>query len=112
VTSCPHIQRLDADVLSIENSRSNNETLRQIAEAGYQHQVGNGVYDVHSPVVPTVEQIVQQLKTAMELLPLQQIWVNPDCGLKTRRWEEVIPALKNMVAAAKTLREEISSSAQ
>ncbi|MFS8905361.1 5-methyltetrahydropteroyltriglutamate--homocysteine S-methyltransferase [Synechococcus sp. O70.2] len=108
----PHIQRLDADVLSIENSRSNNETLRQIAEAGYQHQVGNGVYDVHSPVVPTVEQIVQQLKTAMELLPLQQIWVNPDCGLKTRRWEEVIPALKNMVAAAKTLREEISSSAQ
>ncbi len=103
----PHIQRLDADVLSIENSRSNNETLRQIAEAGYRHQVGNGVYDVHSPVVPTVEQIVQQLKKAIELLPLQQIWVNPDCGLKTRRWEEVIPALKNMVAAAKMLREEI-----
>jgi 5-methyltetrahydropteroyltriglutamate--homocysteine methyltransferase len=102
----PHIQRLDADVLSIENSRSNNETLRQITDAGYQHQVGNGVYDVHSPVVPTVEQIVHQLKTGMAHLPIQQIWVNPDCGLKTRRWEEVIPALKNMVAAAKMLREE------
>ncbi len=103
----PHIQRLDADVLSIENSRSNNETLWQITNAGYKHQVGNGVYDVHSPVVPTVEQMVNQLKAGMANLPLQQIWVNPDCGLKTRRWQEVIPALKNMVQAAKLLREEI-----
>lgn len=102
----PHIERLDADVLSIENSRSNNETLWQITRAGYKHQVGNGVYDVHSPVVPTVAQMVHQLKTGIAHLPLQQIWVNPDCGLKTRRWEEVIPALKNMVAAAKILREE------
>ncbi|WP_416671370.1 5-methyltetrahydropteroyltriglutamate--homocysteine S-methyltransferase [Egbenema bharatensis] len=101
-----HIERLDADVLSIENSRSNNETLFEITDAGYQHQVGNGVYDVHSPVVPSVEQMVQQLKTGIANLPIEQIWVNPDCGLKTRRWEEVIPSLKNMVEAAKMIREE------
>lgn len=102
-----HIQRLDADVLSIENSRSNNETLFEITDAGYSHQVGNGVYDVHSPAVPSVEQIVAQLKTGLAHLPIEQIWVNPDCGLKTRRWEEVIPALKNMVAASKKLRAEL-----
>ncbi|MEN9252230.1 MAG: 5-methyltetrahydropteroyltriglutamate--homocysteine S-methyltransferase [Thermostichales cyanobacterium BF4_bins_65] len=101
------IERLDADVLSIENSRSNNKTLLEIIEAGYHHQVGNGVYDVHTPVVPTTAQITEQLRTGIANLPVQQIWVNPDCGLKTRRWEEVIPALKNMVAAAKILREEI-----
>jgi 5-methyltetrahydropteroyltriglutamate--homocysteine methyltransferase len=101
-----HIERLDADVLSIENSRSNNETLFEITDAGYQHQVGNGVYDVHSPAVPSTELMVQQLKTGIANLPIEQIWVNPDCGLKTRRWEEVIPALKNMVAAAKIIREQ------
>ncbi|WP_298976480.1 5-methyltetrahydropteroyltriglutamate--homocysteine S-methyltransferase [uncultured Thermosynechococcus sp.] len=105
-----HIERLDADVLSIENSRSNNETLFEITDAGYRHQVGNGVYDVHSPAVPTVEQVVRQLKTALEHLPAAQIWVNPDCGLKTRRWEEVIPALKNMVAASLQLRTELQNS--
>jgi len=101
-----HIEHLDADVLSIENSRSNNETLFEITDAGYQHQVGNGVYDVHSPAVPSTELMVQQLKTGIANLPIEQIWVNPDCGLKTRRWEEVIPSLKNMVEAAKIIREE------
>lgn len=101
-----HIERLDADVLSIENSRSNNETLFEITSAGYKHQVGNGVYDVHSPALPSTEQMLQLLKTGIANLPAEQIWVNPDCGLKTRRWEEVIPALKNMVEAAKLLREE------
>nr|WP_241829378.1 5-methyltetrahydropteroyltriglutamate--homocysteine S-methyltransferase [Desertifilum tharense] len=101
-----HIERLDADVLSIENSRSNNETLFEITDAGYRHQVGNGVYDVHSPTVPSTAQMVQQLRTGVANLPVEQIWVNPDCGLKTRRWEEVIPALKNMVAAARQLRED------
>ncbi|PMB24310.1 5-methyltetrahydropteroyltriglutamate--homocysteine S-methyltransferase [Fischerella thermalis CCMEE 5198] len=104
-----HIERLDADVLSIENSRSNNETLFEITDAGYKHQVGNGVYDVHSPAVPSVEQMVQQLKTGVANLPSEQIWVNPDCGLKTRRWEEVIPSLKNMVAAAEVLRGEVDA---
>jgi 5-methyltetrahydropteroyltriglutamate--homocysteine methyltransferase len=104
-----HIERLDADVLSIENSRSNNETLFEITHAGYQHQVGNGVYDVHSPAIPSTEQMVQQLRTGIANLPIEQIWVNPDCGLKTRRWEEVIPSLKNMVEAAKIIREEINA---
>ncbi|MGB3266429.1 MAG: 5-methyltetrahydropteroyltriglutamate--homocysteine S-methyltransferase [Microcoleus sp.] len=103
------IERLDADVISIENSRSNNQTLHEITAAGYTYQVGNGVYDIHSPVVPTTEQILQQLRTGIANLPTQQIWVNPDCGLKTRRWEEVIPALKNMVEAAKILREEVNA---
>ncbi|MBF2075790.1 MAG: 5-methyltetrahydropteroyltriglutamate--homocysteine S-methyltransferase [Synechococcales cyanobacterium C42_A2020_086] len=104
-----HIERLDADVLSIENSRSNNETLFEITDAGYKHQVGNGVYDVHSPAIPSTEQMVQQLKTGIANLPVEQIWVNPDCGLKTRRWEEVIPSLKNMVEAARILREEVNA---
>lgn len=107
-----HIERLDADVLSIENSRSNNETLFEITGAGYKHEVGNGVYDVHSPSVPTVEQLVEQLRTGVQNLPVEQIWVNPDCGLKTRGWEEVIPSLKNMVKAAQTLRQEIESTAK
>ena len=100
------IERLDADVLSIENSRSNNETLYELTDGGYSKQVGNGVYDVHSPAIPTTEQMLSQLRTGIANLPVKQIWVNPDCGLKTRRWEEVIPALKNMVSAAKKLREE------
>jgi 5-methyltetrahydropteroyltriglutamate--homocysteine methyltransferase len=102
------IERLDADVISIENSRSNNRTLQEVTEAGYSHQIGNGVYDIHSPVVPTTEQLVQQLQAGILNLPLRQLWVNPDCGLKTRRWEEVIPSLKNMVEATHRLRQEIS----
>ncbi|OKH19436.1 5-methyltetrahydropteroyltriglutamate--homocysteine S-methyltransferase [[Limnothrix rosea] IAM M-220] len=105
------IERLDADVISIENSRSNNRTLQEVTAAGYSHQVGNGVYDIHSPVVPTTEQLTQQLQAGIQTLPLRQIWVNPDCGLKTRRWEEVVPALKNMVAAAQKLRGEANAKA-
>ncbi|MGV2828657.1 5-methyltetrahydropteroyltriglutamate--homocysteine S-methyltransferase [Myxosarcina sp. GI1(2024)] len=103
------IERLDADVISIENSRSNNRTLQEVTQGGYSHQIGNGVYDIHSPVVPTTEQLASQLKTGITNLPLQQIWVNPDCGLKTRSWEEVVPALKNMVEATKKLRDELKS---
>jgi len=106
-----HIERLDADVLSIENSRSNNETLFEITNAGYRYQVGNGVYDVHSPAVPSIEQMLQQLRTGLDHLPIAQTWINPDCGLKTRRWEEVVPSLKNMVAATQKLREEIDATA-
>jgi 5-methyltetrahydropteroyltriglutamate--homocysteine methyltransferase len=103
------IERLDADVISIENSRSNNRTLQEVTDAGYSHQIGNGVYDIHSPNVPTTEQLAQQLQSGIHNLPLRQIWVNPDCGLKTRRWEEVIPSLKNMVEAAKIVREEVNA---
>lgn len=99
-------------MISIENSRSNNRTLQEVTAAGYSHQIGNGVYDIHSPVVPTTEQLTQQLQAGMRNLPLRQLWVNPDCGLKTRRWEEVVPALKNMVAAAKILREEANANPQ
>ncbi|HBQ97085.1 MULTISPECIES: 5-methyltetrahydropteroyltriglutamate--homocysteine S-methyltransferase [unclassified Roseofilum] len=106
------IENLDADVISIENSRSNNRTLQEVTQAGYSHQIGNGVYDIHSPVVPTTEQLVEQLKSGITNLPTEQIWVNPDCGLKTRRWEEVIPALKNMVKAAQVLRTELPSRSQ
>ncbi|NWF59160.1 MAG: 5-methyltetrahydropteroyltriglutamate--homocysteine S-methyltransferase, partial [Fischerella sp.] len=76
------IERLDADVISIENSRSNNRTLQEVTNAGYSHQIGNGIYDIHSPVVPTTEQLAQQLQAGIHNLPLRQIWVNPDCGLK------------------------------
>jgi 5-methyltetrahydropteroyltriglutamate--homocysteine methyltransferase len=103
------IQRLDADVLSIENSRSGNRTLEEIADGGYTHQVGNGVYDIHSPVIPNTDQMVRQLRAGLTKLPLEQIWVNPDCGLKTRSWEEVLPALRNMVDAAKIMRNELDS---
>jgi 5-methyltetrahydropteroyltriglutamate--homocysteine methyltransferase len=106
------IERLDADVLSIENSRSHNRTLQEVTRAGYAHQVGNGVYDIHSPVVPTTAQLIEQLQAGIATLPIRQIWVNPDCGLKTRRWEEVIPALKNMVEAAKILREKANANAK
>jgi 5-methyltetrahydropteroyltriglutamate--homocysteine methyltransferase len=82
--------------------------LQEVTEGGYSHQIGNGVYDIHSPVVPTPEQLVQQLQAGIKNLPLRQIWVNPDCGLKTRRWEEVIPSLRNMVEATYRLRQEIS----
>ncbi|AFZ18864.1 5-methyltetrahydropteroyltriglutamate--homocysteine S-methyltransferase [Allocoleopsis franciscana] len=104
------IERLDADVLSIENSRSNNETLYELTDGGYSKQVGNGVYDVHSPAIPNTEQILSQLRTGIANLPVKQIWVNPDCGLKTRRWEEVVPSLKSMVQATKILREETNAS--
>jgi 5-methyltetrahydropteroyltriglutamate--homocysteine methyltransferase len=105
------IKQLDADVISIEDSRSNNETLMQLTEAGYPRQVGPGIYDVHSPAIPTAESLTEGLRKCYQHLPPEQIWVNPDCGLKTRRWSEVIPATRNMVKAAIALRQEIESTA-
>ncbi len=105
------IKQLDADVISIEDSRSNNETLMQLTEAGYPRQVGPGIYDVHSPAIPTAESLTEGLRKCYQHLPTEQIWVNPDCGLKTRRWSEVIPATRNMVKAAIALRQEIESTA-
>ena len=100
------IKQLDADVISIEDSRSNNETLMQLTDASYPAQVGPGVYDVHSPSIPTTEYLKESLRKCIQHLPVTQIWVNPDCGLKTRRWEEAIPATRNMVQAAISLRQE------
>ncbi len=103
----PAIDRMDADVISIENARSGDETLRELAEYGYRREVGPGVYDVHSPVVPPTDQVRAKLETFLRHLDPAQVWVNPDCGLKTRAWEEVIPALTNIVAAVRALRQEL-----
>ena len=98
------IADMDADVITIETSRSDMELLDAFDNFNYPNEIGPGVYDIHSPNIPTEEHIVQLMKKAAERIPAQRLWVNPDCGLKTRQWEEVIPALANMVAAAKKLR--------
>lgn len=98
------IADMDADVITIETSRSDMELLDAFDHFNYPNEIGPGVYDIHSPNIPTQEHIVQLMKKAAERIPAQRLWVNPDCGLKTRQWEEVIPALTNMVAAARTLR--------
>lgn len=97
---------LDADVISIETARSNMELLAAFRERKYPNDIGPGVYDIHSPQIPTVESILALLKKALEVLKPEQLWVNPDCGLKTRTWTEVRPSLENMAAAAHTLREQ------
>jgi 5-methyltetrahydropteroyltriglutamate--homocysteine methyltransferase len=101
------VARMDADVLSIETSRSDMELLDTFGRTGYPNAVGPGVYDVHSPVVPETDAIEALLLKALAVLAPQQLWVNPDCGLKTRRWDEVRPAMAAMVGAARRLRERI-----
>lgn len=98
------IARMDADAITIETSRSDMELLDVFETFNYPNQIGPGVYDIHSPNIPSEEHIVGLMKKAAERIPSDRLWVNPDCGLKTRQWEEVIPALTNMVAAAKKLR--------
>ncbi|MEJ2444419.1 MAG: 5-methyltetrahydropteroyltriglutamate--homocysteine S-methyltransferase [Exilibacterium sp.] len=98
------IANMDADVITIETSRSDMELLNVFDNFKYPNSLGPGVYDIHSPNIPTREHIVELMRKAAERIPAERLWVNPDCGLKTRSWEEVIPALKNMVAAAQALR--------
>jgi 5-methyltetrahydropteroyltriglutamate--homocysteine methyltransferase len=98
------IEKMDADVISIENARSGSELLEGFKEYRYPNEIGPGVYDIHSPRVPTTAEIVQALKRMQEVLDDRQIWVNPDCGLKTRGWEETLAALRNLVHAARQLR--------
>ena len=98
------IEALDADVISIENSRSNAELLRAFIDHRYTRQIGPGVYDIHSPRVPSADEMVTLLEQASEVLDPAQLWVNPDCGLKTRGNAEVWPSLEHMVEAARTLR--------
>jgi 5-methyltetrahydropteroyltriglutamate--homocysteine methyltransferase len=98
------IADMDADVITIETSRSDMELLDVFDHFQYPNEIGPGVYDIHSPNIPTQEHIVQLMRKAAERIPAQRLWINPDCGLKTRQWSEVLPALTNMVAAAKTLR--------
>lgn len=100
------IAALDADSISIETSRSQMELLEAFIEFQYPNEIGPGVYDIHSPRIPSVDEMVALLEKAATVLDPAQIWVNPDCGLKTRAWAEVKPALTNMVEAAKALRKQ------
>ena len=104
-----HIVRLDADVLSIEASRSDMEVLDAFAgDLNYPNEIGPGIYDIHSPRVPTSDEMERLLAAAEDRIPRERLWVNPDCGLKTRRWEEGIPALEAMMEA--TRRRRVASS--
>ncbi len=98
------IADMDADVITIETSRSDMELLDVFDDFKYPNEIGPGVYDIHSPNIPSEENIVELMKKAAERISAERLWVNPDCGLKTRQWDEVIPALTNMVLAAKILR--------
>ncbi|WP_111413394.1 5-methyltetrahydropteroyltriglutamate--homocysteine S-methyltransferase [Billgrantia lactosivorans] len=98
------IAALDADVITIETSRSHMELLDAFQDFAYPNEIGPGVYDIHSPNVPEVAWMVQLMEKAAERIPVERLWVNPDCGLKTRGWAEVEPALANMVEAARELR--------
>jgi 5-methyltetrahydropteroyltriglutamate--homocysteine methyltransferase len=98
------IGAMDADVISIETSRSKMELLDAFTNYRYPNEIGPGVYDIHSPRIPEVGEITELLKLARQRLSDAQLWINPDCGLKTRKWEEVRPALANMVAAAREIR--------
>lgn len=99
------IADMDADVITIETSRSNMELLEAFVDFQYPNEIGPGVYDIHSPRVPPEDEMVNLMSKAEAVLPRRNLWVNPDCGLKTRAWEEVKPSLTHMVAAARTLRE-------
>ena len=100
----PAIAEMDADVITIESSRSQMELLDAFAAFRYPNEIGPGVYDIHSPRIPDSDEIAGLLERAAAVVPPDQLWVNPDCGLKTRRWEEVIPSLSNMVNAARRMR--------
>jgi 5-methyltetrahydropteroyltriglutamate--homocysteine methyltransferase len=106
------IGAMDADVISIETSRSKMELLDAFVDYAYPNDIGPGVYDIHSPRVPTIDEMVDLLVAATRQLSASQIWVNPDCGLKTRNWDEVRPALVNMVEAARLLRHNLAKAAQ
>ncbi|MBI6121387.1 5-methyltetrahydropteroyltriglutamate--homocysteine S-methyltransferase [Salegentibacter maritimus] len=98
------IANMDADVITIECSRSQMELLEIFSDFEYPNEIGPGVYDIHSPRVPAAEEMLTLLKKAEKVIPAEQLWVNPDCGLKTRKWEETEAALKAMVSAAKMVR--------
>ncbi|WP_457100500.1 5-methyltetrahydropteroyltriglutamate--homocysteine S-methyltransferase [Microbacterium sp. P5_E9] len=99
------IAALDADVTSIEAARSRGEVIDDIAASGFSHGVGPGVYDIHSPRVPSVAEVAELLQRAVDELPLRQVWVNPDCGLKTRAYPETVASLRNIIAATRLVRE-------
>ena len=101
------IAALDADVITIETTRSNMKLLNAFADFAYPNAIGPGIYDIHAPQIPTAGEITPRLRLAMDKIPAERLWVNPDCGLKTRSWAEVIPSLEAMVASARSLRSSV-----
>ena len=101
-----YILLMDFDVISIEATRSKGDIVEAFEKVNFDRQIGLGVWDIHSPYVPSVEEMEEIVKRALRVIPKEKFWVNPDCGLKTRRWEEVIPALRNLIKLALKLREE------
>jgi 5-methyltetrahydropteroyltriglutamate--homocysteine methyltransferase len=99
---------MDADVISIETARSDMELLQAFLDFDYPNEIGPGVWDIHSPRVPSAEEMAGLLRRATNRIPVERLWVNPDCGLKTRGWAEVRPAMENLVAAARRLRAELA----
>ena len=104
----PAIAAMDADVITIETSRSAMELLDAFGEFSYPNDIGPGVYDIHSPRVPSIEAMEKLMKRAANVVPVERLWINPDCGLKTRGWPETKAALQNMVSVAKSLRKQLS----
>jgi 5-methyltetrahydropteroyltriglutamate--homocysteine methyltransferase len=98
------IASLDADVISIESARSNMQLLDVFTRFHYPNDIGPGVWDIHSPRVPSTDEMLGRIRAAAKVIPKERLWINPDCGLKTRRWEEVKAALQNLVAAARQAR--------
>ncbi len=98
------IEAMDADVITIETARSGNKLLNVFRECGYKNEIGPGVYDIHSPRIPSVGEFKNQIISRLEVLNKSKMWINPDCGLKTRKWEEVKMALRNMVQATLEIR--------
>ncbi|NUU08036.1 5-methyltetrahydropteroyltriglutamate--homocysteine S-methyltransferase [Leifsonia sp. C5G2] len=105
------IRNLDADVTSIEAARSRMEVVHDIQRSGFEHGIGPGVYDIHSPRVPSVAEVTELLETALDAIPGRQLWVNPDCGLKTRGYDETVASLRNIIEATRAVRERSSVSA-
>jgi 5-methyltetrahydropteroyltriglutamate--homocysteine methyltransferase len=105
------IRNLDADVTSIEAARSRMEVVHDIQHSGFEHGIGPGVYDIHSPRVPSVAEITELLETALSAIPGRQLWVNPDCGLKTRGYDETVASLRNIIAATRDVRSRAAVSA-
>ncbi|ADY72910.1 5-methyltetrahydropteroyltriglutamate--homocysteine S-methyltransferase [Desulfurobacterium thermolithotrophum DSM 11699] len=99
-----YIVDMDFDVISIEASRSKGDIIETFEKVAFDRQIGLGVWDIHSPYVPSLEEMEVIVERALKVIPKENFWINPDCGLKTRRWEEVIPALKNMITVARKLR--------
>lgn len=105
----PAIASMDADVITIETSRSDMELLTAFGDFKYPNDIGPGVYDIHSPRVPTAAEVEKLLRKAMEVVPVERLWVNPDCGLKTRGWKETIEQLEVMMEVTKKLRSELAA---